>query len=121
MCLYCHSAIAATYAKTGMGRSFHRVEGQRAGRSGARTPYHHAVSDSNFTMLERNGELFQRRWQLGPDGKQTNVDEKRVDYVLGSGNHSRTYLHLTGQQHSARAAARLVCREGRLLCDESRL
>ena len=46
-------------------------------------------------MLQRNGELFQRRWQIGPDGKETNVDEKRVDYVLGSGNHSRTYLHLT--------------------------
>jgi hypothetical protein len=46
-------------------------------------------------MLQRGGELFQRRWQIGFDGKETNVDEKRVDYVLGSGNHSRTYLHLT--------------------------
>ncbi len=46
-------------------------------------------------MLQRDGELFQRRWQVGPDGKEANVDEKRVDYVLGSGNHSRTYLHLT--------------------------
>ena len=46
-------------------------------------------------MVERGGSWFQRRWQTGFDGKETNVDEKRVDYVLGSGNHARTYLHLT--------------------------
>jgi predicted CXXCH cytochrome family protein len=46
-------------------------------------------------MVFQNGAWFQRRWQTGFDGKETNVDEKRVDYVLGSGNHSRTLLHLT--------------------------
>ncbi len=79
-----------------MGRAFHRVGGPK----GVDDPtpgktYQHAASDSYFAMLERDGKLFQRRWQVGPDGKQTNVDEKSVDYVVGSGNHSRTYLHLT--------------------------
>ncbi len=46
-------------------------------------------------MVFRDGAWFQRRWQTGFDGKETNVDEKRVDYVLGSGNHTRTMLHLT--------------------------
>ena len=95
-CALCHSAIAATYAKTGMGRAFHHVGGKKGISDPAPgKPYHHEASDSYFAMLQRDGELFQRRWQIGPDGKETNVDEKRVDYVLGSGNHARTYLHLT--------------------------
>jgi predicted CXXCH cytochrome family protein len=97
-CAQCHPAIAASYERTGMGRAFHRVGGAKgADDPGSGKPYHHAASDSYFAMVERNGELFQRRWQIGIDGKETNVDEKRVDYVLGSGNHSRTYLHLTAK------------------------
>jgi predicted CXXCH cytochrome family protein len=94
-CALCHSAIAATYLKTGMARAFHRIGKQGIDEPGFGKPYHHAASDSFFEMLRRNGTLFQRRWQVGLDGKETNVDEKRVDYVLGSGNHARTYLHLT--------------------------
>jgi predicted CXXCH cytochrome family protein len=95
-CALCHAAIAATYEKTGMGRAFHHIGGTKgAGDPAPGKPYHHEASDSYFAMLQRGGELVQRRWQIGLDGKETNVDEKRVDYVLGSGNHARTYLHLT--------------------------
>jgi predicted CXXCH cytochrome family protein len=94
-CALCHAGIAATYQKTGMGRAFHRVGGKGSDEPVPGKPYHHAASDSFFQMLERDGKLVQRRWQIGFDGKETNVDEKSVDYVLGSGNHARTYLHLT--------------------------
>jgi predicted CXXCH cytochrome family protein len=95
-CALCHSAIAAAYQKTGMGRAFHRVGGEKGVDDPAPgQTYHHAASDSYFAMLERDGTLYQRRWQKGPGGREANVDEKRVDYVLGSGNHARTYLHLT--------------------------
>ena len=53
----------------------------------------HQPSGLRYTMLERNGEFFQRRSQIGFDGKEANVMEERVDYVIGSGNHSRSYLH----------------------------
>ena len=96
VCAECHFTIADTYQKTGMGRAFHRVGGKHGiDEPAPGKPYHHAASDSFFEMLKRDGELFQRRWQAGFDGKETNVDEKRVDYVIGSGNHARTYLHLT--------------------------
>jgi predicted CXXCH cytochrome family protein len=97
-CALCHSAIAATYEKTGMARAFHRVGGKKGAADPAPAkPYYHAPSDSYFAMLPRDGALYQRRWQITPDGKETNVDEKRVDFVLGSGNHARTYLHLTAK------------------------
>ena len=49
-------------------------------------------------MISRGGKYYQRRWQVGFDGKETSVDEKQVDFVIGSGNHARTYLHLTPQK-----------------------
>ncbi len=95
VCGDCHPGIAATYQKTGMGRAFHRVQAQDINWPAPGKPWHHAASDTFFEMVQRDGAWYQRRWQIGFDGKQTNVDEKRVDYVLGSGNHARTYLHLT--------------------------
>jgi predicted CXXCH cytochrome family protein len=46
-------------------------------------------------MLVRGGEFFQRRHQLDSGGGEINVMEKRVDFVMGSGNHARAYLHRT--------------------------
>ncbi|HLH42433.1 MAG TPA: tetratricopeptide repeat protein [Bryobacteraceae bacterium] len=94
-CEQCHGEIAATYGKTGMGRSFRRVRREDIAWPAGGKPWRHGASDSFFEMVQRDGVWFQRRWQIGFDGKQTNVDEKRVDYVLGSGNHARTFLHLT--------------------------
>ena len=76
-----------------MGRSFSRVRPETAIPPG-RT-FHHKASDSYFTTVSRGGEFYQRRWQTGFDGKETNVDEKSIDFVMGSGNHSQTYLHFT--------------------------
>ena len=96
VCAECHSEIAATYRKTGMGRSFRKLESEKdLGAAAPAKPFYHAASKSFFNMVFQNGAWFQRRWQTGFDGKETNVDEKSVDYVLGSGNHSRTLLHLT--------------------------
>ncbi len=95
-CADCHGAIAATYRKTGMGRSFSKLKPETVIENfSAPATFHHESSDSYFQMIERDGKYFQRRWQIGFDGKETNVDEKQIDFVLGSGNHARSYLHLT--------------------------
>ncbi|HWZ34338.1 MAG TPA: tetratricopeptide repeat protein [Bryobacteraceae bacterium] len=89
-CAVCHPAIAASYAQTGMARSFYRPGPEnKTGR------YFHAPSNTWFTMLERDGKYFQRRSQIGFGGLETNIDEKQIDFVMGSGNHVRTFLHRT--------------------------
>jgi predicted CXXCH cytochrome family protein len=95
VCAKCHAGIAATYRMTGMGRSFARwrPENVRAFEK----PFHHKAADSYYAMITRDGKLYQRRWQIGFDGKETNVDERQVDFVIGSGNHSQTFLHLTSR------------------------
>ena len=55
--------------------------------------YFHPASKTYYRMERRGDEYFQLRWQVGYQGKQTNIDEKRIDYVIGSGHHARTYLH----------------------------
>jgi predicted CXXCH cytochrome family protein len=94
VCASCHQDVAETYGKTGMGRSFfiptaaNTVEDY----THANTIYHQP-SGLSYAMVERNGEFFERRSQAGFGGKETNVMEERIDYVIGSGNHSHTYLH----------------------------
>jgi predicted CXXCH cytochrome family protein len=90
-CAECHSKIYETYRQTGMGRSFYTPDaGNTAGGS-----YYHPASQTWFTNLERGGRYYQRRYQIGFGGGETNIDEKEINFVLGSGNHVRTYLSRT--------------------------
>jgi predicted CXXCH cytochrome family protein len=70
-----------------MGRSFYRPEQIAAGS------YYHQASDEYLTVAERAGRFYMRRHQLASDGREINALEKSIDFVLGSGNHARTFLH----------------------------
>jgi predicted CXXCH cytochrome family protein len=93
-CAECHPKIARTYAQTGMARSFYRTPAQTAIDP---NPFYHQPSGTWYAMVRREGALYQRRWRDGYDGKPAQVQELRVDYVMGSGNHARTYLHRTAR------------------------
>jgi len=70
----CHADIACNFRKTGMARSFYRLTPQNVVEDfKSRMPFYHEASDSYFGMLERSGKYYQRRWQRGFDGKETNV------------------------------------------------
>lgn len=100
VCAGCHSEIAKSYRQTGMGRSFHPPSAVNTVEDYARNNrLNHRPSGRNYTMIERNSQWFQRRSQTGFDGRETNVAEMRVDYVIGSGNHARSYLHRAADGH----------------------
>lgn len=81
-----------------MGRSFFRPSAANTVEDYVRhNHYYHAPSDTHYVMLVRDGKYIQRRYQTGYDGRETNVEETQIDYVLGSGNHARTYLHRNAQ------------------------
>jgi tetratricopeptide (TPR) repeat protein len=93
-CTQCHAAEAAGYATTGMAHAFYRPEAKTTVDIPARgRQFFHAQSGTHYSMTEHGGEYFQRRWQVGFGGKPENVEELQIDYVMGSGNHVRTYLH----------------------------
>ena len=94
VCAACHPEIDKTYRQTGMGRSLSRPRPANTVEDYGRT-FYHAASDRHYTMVQRDGKYYQRRHQADFDGKETNVVEKEIHFVIGSGNHARTYLHRT--------------------------
>ena len=96
ICAECHAAIWETYRRTGMGRSFYKPGLANQVEDFTKT-YFHSPSATYYAMVEHNGKYYQRQYQLDYDGKQTNVSESKIDFVIGSGNHSRTYLHQTAK------------------------
>ena len=97
MCAKCHRAIADDYARTGMAKSLFKPSAANTIENYNPGEYYHALSNSYYAMTFRNGAYFQRRWQLDAEGKVINDEEVSIDYVMGSGNHARSYLHRTGR------------------------
>jgi len=94
LCRGCHAAIFETYRQTGMGRSFYRPNAANTIEDyGKGNPSYHAPTGAYYAMVRRGGQYFQQRWQLGSDGQPEYRQEWQIDYVMGSGNHVRTYLH----------------------------
>lgn len=97
-CGECHAGIVKTYQKTGMGRTFHRPNIQTVIEDFKRANrFVHKNSGLTYTMTERDGKFYMRRSAIGSDGKEADVLEERIDYVVGSGNHARTYMRRTAQ------------------------
>jgi len=75
-----------------MAKSFYRPQaGDKTG------DYEHKASDIRYAMIQRDGHYFQRQYQIGFDNKQTNIRETEIDFILGSGNHARSFLHRTAK------------------------
>ncbi|HWY47781.1 MAG TPA: cytochrome c3 family protein, partial [Bryobacteraceae bacterium] len=97
-CASCHRQIAETYRRSGMARSFYRPSPANTVEDYTENnTYYHRPSDSYFTMLRRDGKYYQQRHQIDFAGKQVNVMEKQIDFIMGSGNHSRAYLQRTSR------------------------
>ena len=95
-CGACHAAIASSYRLSGMARSFARAQGSLPDLdANGRAAFYHAASRRWYTLERRGSTLYLRRHQVGFEGKETNVLEASVDYVLGSGNHARALVHRT--------------------------
>jgi Tfp pilus assembly protein PilF len=91
VCAGCHQDLAASFAAVGMSRSFYRPRRATSIETFG-VPFEHALSKRTYEMLWRGDELVFRRWQLGARGERVHEVEQSVDWVLGSGNHARTYL-----------------------------
>ena len=95
LCQRCHSEIWDSYQQTGMAQSFFRPSPENTIEDyGASRAFRHEASDRLYRMIRRDGRYFQRRHQVDARGAETNVLEREIHFVLGSGRHARSYLHL---------------------------
>jgi predicted CXXCH cytochrome family protein len=93
-CAGCHRRIAQSYQTTGMGHSvFLPAQENTIEDYKTQNTIHNEASGLTYTMLEHDGKFFERRSEIGFEGKETNVAEEQIDFIIGSGNHARTYLH----------------------------
>ena len=92
LCARCHIDVAKTYAGMGMARSFYRPRPETAIEDFS-TEFYHSSSQRYYSMELRDGRYVFQRYQRDPRGQKIHEVEQSVDWVLGSGNHVRTYLH----------------------------
>lgn len=95
LCGNCHADRAATYQHVGMARSFYKPRASNAIEDFEAPPFFHERSGQYFEIRRRGDDLLFRRYELATDGAPIHVFEQKVDWILGSGNHSRTYLYRT--------------------------
>ncbi len=94
-CRLCHVDLFESYQSVSMAKSFFRPRADRVIEDFEDNHYFHEASGRHYEM-RRDGEgyLFSR-WEEDAAGSPINVFEKRVDWILGSGVRSRTYLYST--------------------------
>src|SRR5947209_17304399 len=94
-CASCHANLVRTYQHVGMSKSFYRPRRDDVIEDFSKLPFRHAKSGDVMEMRWQGERLLFRRWQLEAAGKQVNLFEQPVDWILGSGHHARTYLYQT--------------------------
>lgn len=97
VCASCHPDIAATFHETGMGRSWYPLTKADAIEDFAhRNTVELKPSGLTYRMLERDGTFVMRQSLRDAAGREWAVDERRMQQVTGSGNHSRSYVTFEG-------------------------
>ena len=92
-CQSCHAEASAQHRQTGHGRSLSRFDPATAPeRFDGETVVHNAPSNLYYEALVRDGQLIQREFRTGPDGEIVHEQSFAADYVIGSGNATRSYL-----------------------------
>src|SRR4051794_28268930 len=88
-CVRCHDAHAASFHRTGMGRSMAPVDLKREPPDAS---YDHPASKRRYQVVRKDGQLFHRELLLADGPDEVLLSEFPVKYVVGSGRHSLTYL-----------------------------
>ncbi len=91
-CASCHEAHYLSYHRTGMGRSMSRFDAVSAPEEFPAPPVHHAGTDFYYEAFVRSDTLFQREYRLNASGETTYERVHPAAWVIGSGNHTRSYL-----------------------------
>jgi hypothetical protein len=94
-CRECHADRASSYQHVGMSRSFYKPRPANLIEDFDAPAFFHEKSRQYFEMRRRGDDVVFRRWQLTDDGAPIHVYEQIVDWILGSGNHARTYIYRT--------------------------
>lgn len=91
-CASCHEDYYLSYHRTGMGRSMSRFDAASAPETLPAPPTYHEGTDFYYEAFVRADTLFQREYRLDASGATIYERVHPVEWVIGSGNHTRSYL-----------------------------
>ena len=111
-CTVCHSKIAADFAKTGMARTFRSANQGNLSQLQS-LDFDHQASAEHFSALELNGRQYIRRDAVKGREQEIGAFEERIDYLIGSGDQSISYLHRTGDGQLTQFPVSWYASEGR--------
>ncbi|PYS95944.1 MAG: hypothetical protein DMF50_06695 [Acidobacteria bacterium] len=113
-CRQCHAAIAESYEQVAMARSFRRAPGAESIEDfGRGNRLEHTASGFVYEMRREGGRIVQRRFEPQADGRPARVFEREATFIIGSGRHARSYLHLAPSGEMTQLPVTWYTEEGR--------
>ncbi len=91
-CASCHAGIAETYRQSNMARAITKFDPATAPERFDDTVVHNARTNLSYQVFVRNDTLFQREFRTDAGGNVIHERIHHADYVIGSGNATRSYL-----------------------------
>ncbi|WP_159083959.1 tetratricopeptide repeat protein [Saccharobesus litoralis] len=93
LCSNCHAQHSQTFQHVGMSHSFGTPAVMKKIENFTAQPFYHAKSNRYYQITQENEQLIFHRYQLDEQGNKINEWTRNIDYVVGSGNTSRSYLY----------------------------
>lgn len=94
-CRSCHPTHWDSFQHVGMSKSFVKPQPSNFIENFDAPDYFHQVSKRYYKISKKKDELIFKRYQLDNNKQQINVFERKIDWILGSGNKTRSYLYQT--------------------------
>jgi Tfp pilus assembly protein PilF len=94
-CADCHLDKYNSYQEVGMSQSFKRPAAKHFIENFKAQPFYHQPSQRFYQISRQGDDLTFKRYQLDQQGNPINVFRRKIDYILGSGNKTRSYLYQT--------------------------
>ena len=92
-CKSCHLEIHDSFHQNGMGRSLYRPSpSNEIEEFSEDNIVYHEKSDYYYKMYKKGDEYFQKEFRKDKDGNVIHELERKVEYIIGSGNNTRSYL-----------------------------
>jgi Tfp pilus assembly protein PilF len=95
VCAMCHNAKYRSYQEVGMARSFFRPRADRFIENFKENHFYHEPSKRHYEISQQGDRLFFKRYQLAEKNTRINEFTIEINWIMGSGNHSRVYIYQT--------------------------
>ena len=91
-CVACHAEIVETYRQTNKAKALSRFDPETAPERFDDAVVHNEAFRLSYEAFVRGDTLYQREFREDPTGRVVHERVHRADYVIGSGNATRSYL-----------------------------